>query len=33
MQISLTHSIARQAHECAIKAAEAEAIYRQRVAL
>jgi hypothetical protein len=30
MQISLTHSIARQAHECAIKAAQAEAFYRRR---
>lgn len=31
MQISLMHSIAKQARECAIKAAEAEAIYRKRV--
>jgi hypothetical protein len=30
MQISLTHSIARQAHDCAIKVAQAEAVYRQR---
>lgn len=31
MQISLTHSIARQAHDCAVKAARAEAVYRQRM--
>jgi hypothetical protein len=31
MQISLTHSIARQALECASKMAEAEAIYLRRV--
>jgi Protein of unknown function (DUF3158) len=28
MQISLTHSIARQAHDCAIKLAQAETVYR-----
>ena len=31
MQISLTHSIARQAQECASKAAQAEAAYLRRV--
>jgi hypothetical protein len=31
MQISLTHSIARQALECANKAAQAEAAYLRRV--
>src|SRR3546814_18094381 len=31
MQISLTHSIARQALECASKAAQAEAAYLRRV--
>jgi hypothetical protein len=31
MQISLTHSIARQASECAEKMAQAEAIYQRRV--
>jgi hypothetical protein len=31
MQVSLTHSIARQALECANKMAEAEAIYLRRV--
>ena len=31
MQISLTHSIARQAMECAAKVAQAEAIHRRRV--
>ncbi len=30
MQISLTHSIAKQARDCAIKAAQAEAVYRRR---
>ena len=30
MQISLTHSIARQAHECASKMAEAEAVFLRR---
>ena len=30
MQISLVHTISRQAHECAQKAAWAEAIYQQR---
>lgn len=33
MQISLTHSIARQALECASKMAHAEAAYRQRIGL
>jgi hypothetical protein len=31
MQISLLHSIARQAQECASKAAQAEAAYLRRV--
>lgn len=31
MQVSLTHSIARQAQECANKMAQAEAIYQRRV--
>ena len=31
MQISLTHSIARQALDCAGKMARAEAVYHQRV--
>lgn len=31
MQISLTHSIARQAQECASKMAQAEAIYLRRI--
>ena len=31
MQISLTHSIARQALECANKAAQAEAAYQRRI--
>ncbi|HHT8991566.1 TPA: DUF3158 family protein [Burkholderia cenocepacia] len=31
MQVSLTHSIARQALECASKVAEAEAVYLRRV--
>ena len=31
MQISLTHSIARQARECAARVAEAESIYQRRV--
>lgn len=31
MQISLTHSLARQAIECAAKMAQAEAIYQRRV--
>lgn len=31
MQISLTHSIARQALECASKMAEAEAVYLRRI--
>lgn len=31
MQISLTHSIARQAQECVEKMARAEALYQQRV--
>ena len=32
MQISLMHSIARQATECAEKMAQAESIYEQRAA-
>lgn len=31
MQISLTHSIARQARECAEKMAQAETLYRRRI--
>jgi len=31
MQISLTHSIARQALDCANKMAQADAIYHRRV--
>jgi Protein of unknown function (DUF3158) len=31
MQISLTHSIARQSHECAQKMAQAEAVYQSRI--
>ncbi len=31
MQISLTHSISRQAQECARKMAQAEAVYRSRL--
>ena len=31
MQISLTHTIARQAQECALKMAQAETVYRKRL--
>ena len=31
LQVSLTHTMARQARECASKAARAEALYRRRV--
>jgi hypothetical protein len=31
LQVSLTHAIARQARECARKAARAEALYRRRL--
>ncbi len=31
MQISLLHTLGRQAHECANKVAQAESIYLQRI--